>query len=166
MWEVGPSANKLRHKLPVLTMADSCKIPPGISREESRRFPPRADRSSAAESRPLFLSACPSHSFFPGQRTHNRHCEEYTMPSQVQGLISLFRPIVLLGVTAFLITSAVLPMAAQNSIPPTAVQAARMPQFASRLAHPAWCTRPARRIHASIRFGYRPFSANHPQLYR
>jgi len=88
------------------------------------------------------------------------------MPSQVQGLISLFRPIVLLGVTAFLITSAVLPMAAQNSIPPTAVQAARMPQFASRLAHPAWCTRPARRIHASIRFGYRPFSANHPQLYR
>ncbi len=59
------------------------------------------------------------------------------MQSQAQPLISLFRTIVLAGVTALLITSAALPMAAQDSVPPTAVQAARMPQFASRLAHPA-----------------------------
>ena len=59
------------------------------------------------------------------------------MASQAQRLISLFRTIVLAGVTALLITSAALPMPAQNSVPPTAVQAARMPQFASRLAHPA-----------------------------
>jgi hypothetical protein len=58
------------------------------------------------------------------------------MQSQAQHLISLFRTIVLAAVTALLITSAVLPMAAQNSVPPTAVQAARMPQFAKRLAHP------------------------------
>jgi uncharacterized repeat protein (TIGR03803 family) len=58
------------------------------------------------------------------------------MQSQAQRLISLFRTIVLAGVTAFLITSAALPMPAQNSVPPTAVQAARMPQFAKRLAHP------------------------------
>ena len=59
------------------------------------------------------------------------------MQSQAQHLISLFRTIVLAAVTALLITSAALPMAAQNSVPPTAVQAARMPQFAKRLAHPA-----------------------------
>jgi hypothetical protein len=63
------------------------------------------------------------------------------MQSQAQRLISLFRTIVLAGVTALLITSAALPMPAQNSVPPTAVQAARMPQFAKRLAHPA--ARPA-----------------------
>ena len=56
------------------------------------------------------------------------------MQSQAQLLISLFRTIVLAGVTALLIMSAALPMPAQNSVPPTAVQAARMPQFASRLA--------------------------------
>ncbi len=59
------------------------------------------------------------------------------MPSQAQRLISLFRTIVLAGVTALLITSAALPMPAQNSVPPTAVQAARTSEFASRLAHPA-----------------------------
>ena len=59
------------------------------------------------------------------------------MQSQAQRLISLFRTIVPAGVSALLITSAVLPMPAQNSVPPTAVQAASMPQFASRLAHPA-----------------------------
>ena len=59
------------------------------------------------------------------------------MQSQAQRLISLFRTIVMAGVTALLMTSAALPMPAQNSVPPTAVQAARMPQFASRLAlHP------------------------------
>ncbi|MGA2903948.1 MAG: choice-of-anchor tandem repeat GloVer-containing protein [Candidatus Korobacteraceae bacterium] len=63
------------------------------------------------------------------------------MQSQAQRLISLFRIIVLAGVAALLMTSAALPMSAQNSVPPTAVQAARTPQFASRLAHPA--ARPA-----------------------
>jgi len=56
---------------------------------------------------------------------------------QRQALISLFRTIVLAAIAAFLVTSAALPMSAQNSVPPTAVQAAKMPQFASRLARPA-----------------------------
>jgi uncharacterized repeat protein (TIGR03803 family) len=38
---------------------------------------------------------------------------------------------------------AVLPAWAQNSVPPTAVQAARMPQFAQRLAHPGQAASPA-----------------------
>ena len=58
------------------------------------------------------------------------------MPSQAPRLISLFRTIVLAGVTALLITSAALPTPAQNSVPPTAVQAARMPEFASKLHAP------------------------------
>ena len=60
------------------------------------------------------------------------------MQSQAQPLISLFRTIVLAGVTALLITSAALPMPAQNSVPPTAVQAARMPEFRE-------ATRPSRK---------------------
>ena len=40
-------------------------------------------------------------------------------------------------IAASLITAAMLPAAAQNSVPPTAVQAAKMPQFASHLAPPA-----------------------------
>ncbi len=59
------------------------------------------------------------------------------MPGHAQRLISLFRTIVLAGVTASLIGAAALPLPAQNSVPATAVQAARTPQFASRLAHPA-----------------------------
>ncbi len=59
------------------------------------------------------------------------------MHSQAQNLISLFRTIVLAGVSAFLITSAALPVAAQNSVPATAQQAANMPQFAAKLAHGA-----------------------------
>ena len=85
-----------------------------------------------------------SHTFFPGSTNVYSHCEEHKpMQSQAQRLISLFRTIVLAGVTALLITSAALPMPAQNSVPPTAVEAARMPEFSSRLAHPA--ARPASR---------------------
>ena len=59
------------------------------------------------------------------------------MPRQGQGLtpvFSLFRKIV---PAALLIAPAALPMPAQTPVPSTAVQAARMPQFASRLAHAA-----------------------------
>ena len=56
------------------------------------------------------------------------------MPSQAQ--LSLVRIVVLFGASAFLIASVALPMPAQNAVPPTAVQAAKSPQFASRLAHP------------------------------
>ncbi|MGC2109863.1 MAG: hypothetical protein WA655_10125, partial [Candidatus Korobacteraceae bacterium] len=66
------------------------------------------------------------------------------MQSQAQRLTSLFRTIVLAAVTAFLITSAAFPAFAQNSVPATAVQAARMPQFAARLAHPATPRMPRR----------------------
>ena len=70
------------------------------------------------------------------------------MQSQAQPLISLFRAIVLAGVTALLISSAALPMAAQNSVPPTAVQAARTPKFARRLAHQS--SRPASRPNPAL----------------
>jgi len=56
------------------------------------------------------------------------------MQRQAQRLIALFRTIILAGVSAILITSTALPTPAQNPVPPTAVQAARMPQFAKRLA--------------------------------
>ena len=68
------------------------------------------------------------------------------MQSQAQRHISPFRTIVLAAVTALLITSAALPMRAQNSVPATAVQAARMPEFASRLAHPATPRMPRRHL--------------------
>ncbi len=58
------------------------------------------------------------------------------MHSQGQSSTPLFRIISLLAIAA-LITAAAPPVFAQNSVPPTAVQAAKMPQFASRLAHPA-----------------------------
>jgi uncharacterized repeat protein (TIGR03803 family) len=59
------------------------------------------------------------------------------MPSKAPRSISLFRPIFLAGVTTLLILLAALPLAAQTSVPATAVEAARMPQFAKRLAHSA-----------------------------
>ena len=59
------------------------------------------------------------------------------MQSLAQHLISLFRTIVLAAVTAFLITSSAVLMSAQNSVPASASQAARMPEFAKRLAPPA-----------------------------
>jgi uncharacterized repeat protein (TIGR03803 family) len=62
---------------------------------------------------------------------------------QRQALISLFRTIVLAAIAAFLVTSAALPTSAQSSVPASAVQAAKMPQYASRLARPA--SRPASR---------------------
>jgi uncharacterized repeat protein (TIGR03803 family) len=68
------------------------------------------------------------------------------MQSQAQRLISFFRTIVLPAVIAFLITSAALPMSAQNSVPATAAQAARMPRFAARLAHPATPPMPRRHL--------------------
>jgi len=49
----------------------------------------------------------------------------------------LFTMLLTAVVAALTITLAVTPALAQNSVPPTAVQAAKMPQFASRLAHPA-----------------------------
>ena len=58
------------------------------------------------------------------------------MLSQAQSPTPLFRIISLVAIAA-LITAAAVPVAAQNSVPPTAVQAAKMPQYASRLAHPA-----------------------------
>lgn len=59
------------------------------------------------------------------------------MTSEAPASISLFRPIHLAGLTTLLITFAALRIAAQTSVPATAVEAARMPQYAKRLAHPA-----------------------------
>ena len=67
------------------------------------------------------------------------------MPSQAQPLISLFRNIVLAGVTAFLITSAAVFLPAQNPVPPKAVQAG-VPEFPVRRAHPATPRVPRRQL--------------------
>jgi uncharacterized repeat protein (TIGR03803 family) len=57
------------------------------------------------------------------------------MHSTEQLLGSSFRTI-FLSVIAGLLMATITPAAAQNSVPPTAVEAAKMPQFASRLAPP------------------------------
>jgi len=59
------------------------------------------------------------------------------MHSKEQFFSSLFRTVSLAVVAGLVIAVAIVPAWAQNSVPPTAVQAAKMPQFASRLAHPA-----------------------------
>ncbi len=59
------------------------------------------------------------------------------MPTQAQSFISLFRAIVLAGVTALPIGLAVLSLPAQNSVPATASPTARTPQFAPRPALPS-----------------------------
>jgi uncharacterized repeat protein (TIGR03803 family) len=69
------------------------------------------------------------------------------MRSQAQHPICPFRTIILAGLTALLMPSVVLPMSAQDSVPPSAEQAARMPKFAARL-HPA--SRPASRPNAAL----------------
>ena len=61
--------------------------------------------------------------------------------------ISPFRTTYILIIAAFLISAAVTTLA-QNSVPPTAVQAAKMPQFASRLAHPARRVQPKSQVFA------------------
>ena len=50
---------------------------------------------------------------------------------------SFFRTIFLVGIAALMIVVFATAAFAQNSVPPTAVQAAKMPQYASRLVHPA-----------------------------
>jgi len=59
------------------------------------------------------------------------------MPSQAQRPISLYRTIVLAGVTTLLVMSAASPTCAQNTVPPVASQAARTTNFASRPALPS-----------------------------
>jgi uncharacterized repeat protein (TIGR03803 family) len=56
------------------------------------------------------------------------------MPSQAQSPISVYRTIVLAGVTTLLIMSAAPPTSAQNPVPAAASQAERPPKFASRPA--------------------------------
>ena len=59
------------------------------------------------------------------------------MPSQAQRPISVYRTIVLAGVTTLLIMSAAPPTSAQNPVPAAASQAERLPKFASRPALPS-----------------------------
>jgi uncharacterized repeat protein (TIGR03803 family) len=61
--------------------------------------------------------------------------EDPLMHSQEQSQTPFFRIISLMAVAALIIAAAV-PCLAQNSVPPTAVQAEKMPQFASKLAYP------------------------------
>ncbi len=53
-----------------------------------------------------------------------------------QAPTSIFRTIFLVAIVIFMIAAIAIPAFAQSSVPPTAVQAAKMPQYASRLAHP------------------------------
>ncbi len=62
--------------------------------------------------------------------------EDNPMHSQSRSLSSPFRTISFAMIAALVMMLATVPAWAQNSVPPTAVQAAKMPQFASRLAHP------------------------------
>jgi hypothetical protein len=59
------------------------------------------------------------------------------MQSQEQSLSSRFRTISLTVIAALVMAATIVPAWAQNTVPPTAVQAAKMPEFASRLAHAA-----------------------------
>jgi len=58
------------------------------------------------------------------------------MHSQARSLSSLFRTVSFAMIAALVMMLATVPAWAQNSVPATAVQAAKMPEFASRLAHP------------------------------
>ncbi len=58
------------------------------------------------------------------------------MHRKVQFLSSPSRTIFLAVIVALTLVLAIVPASAQNSVPPTAVQAAKMPQYASRLGHP------------------------------
>ena len=59
------------------------------------------------------------------------------MHSKAQSLSLRFRTIPLVIIAVLVMAVAMVPAWAQNSVPPTAVQAAKMPEFASRLAHAA-----------------------------
>jgi hypothetical protein len=59
------------------------------------------------------------------------------MHRKVQFLSSPSRTIFLAVIVALTLVLAIVPASAQNSVPPTAVQAAKMPQYAWRLADPA-----------------------------
>ena len=58
------------------------------------------------------------------------------MYRQGQSSDSFFRTIFLVAIAGLMIAAVAIPAFTQNSVPPTAVQAAKMPQYASRLAHP------------------------------
>jgi uncharacterized repeat protein (TIGR03803 family) len=81
------------------------------------------------------------------------------MQSQALRLTSLFRTTVL----AFLITSAALPLPAQNSVPASAVQAAKMPQYAGRLARPV--SPAASRPNSTPRLGTRSGPPQNGEIY-
>ena len=56
---------------------------------------------------------------------------------QAQRVTCVFRTIVLAGAAVLVTTLIALSVSAQNSVPATAVQAAKSPKFASKLAHSA-----------------------------
>src|SRR5262249_33722565 len=83
-------------------------------------------RSGARECAPI------SHVITPNVYSHDE--EHKPMQRQTQDLTSLLRSLVSSAALTVLIALATLSLSAQNSVPATAVEAARMPQFASRLA--------------------------------
>src|SRR5271167_1815304 len=108
-------------------------------REDSRRFLPRLpDRGSAAK-------ISPSTSFHPAARCavsrFKFSLRNYRGGKPMRGKSQLSKSILcsiaLATAVALVPLFAVVPALAQNPVPPTARQTAAMPQYASRLAHPA-----------------------------
>ena len=58
------------------------------------------------------------------------------MHSNGHSSTSVFRTIFVVAIAMLMMLVAATPMLAQSSVPPTAVQAAKLPRYASRLAHP------------------------------
>jgi hypothetical protein len=83
------------------------------------------------------------------------------MHSKAQSFNSQFRAISLVVIAALIMAVALLPAWAQNSVPPTAVQAAKMPEFASRLARAAKSQAASRSsVLARAKEYFRPLQAN------
>ena len=84
------------------------------------------------------------------------------MHGQAQFPSSVFRAISLAIIAASVVAVTIVPAWAQNSVPPTAVQAAKMPQFASHLAPPA--KRPAP-LNSVVRAKSRPGPRDSSDIY-
>ena len=83
------------------------------------------------------------------------------MHGQAQFPSSVFRTISLAIIAASVVAVTIVPTWAQNTVPPTAVQTAKMPEFASRLAHPGKAhAAPKSSVLARTKGYFRPLQGN------
>ena len=121
-------------------LAEECAILTGVSGEDSLAFfPPGPVRDHTARNQTpdLLLPGCPTTPQDVRARCDLAYDGEEGKPMHRKGQLptSLFRTISLAAIVVLIVAAAAIPAFAQNSVPPTAVQAAKMPQYASRLAH-------------------------------